>query len=105
MSSVYDPILQRKGELQTETVQVVDAARPGAWRVIAIPTASVALCVVMALKLSHPNAARRRASELPGMEPLIESRALYEAIEATTQFFQTQQVVACCGDRLTLTCL
>ena len=30
MSSLYDLILQRKGELQTETVQVVDAAQ--AWR-------------------------------------------------------------------------
>ena len=78
---------------------------PGAWRVSAIPTASVALCGVMALQLSHPNAARRLASELPGMELLLESRALHEAIEATTQFFQTQRVVACCGDRLTITCL
>ena len=30
MSPLYDLILQRKGELQTETVQVVDAAQ--AWR-------------------------------------------------------------------------
>ena len=30
MSPMYDLILQRKGELQTETVQVVDAAQ--AWR-------------------------------------------------------------------------
>ena len=30
MSLLYDLILQRKGELQTETVQVVDAAQ--AWR-------------------------------------------------------------------------
>ena len=83
--------------------------RPGAWGVSAIPTASAALSVemvaVMAPRLSHPNAARRLASELPGMELLLESRALHEAIEATTQFFQTQRVVACCGDRLTLTCL
>ena len=27
-----------------------------------------------------------------------------EAIEATVHFFKTQRVVACCGDRLTLTC-
>ena len=60
---------------------------------------------VMALQLSHPNAARRSASELPGMELRLESRALHEAIEATAQFFKTQRVVACCGDRLTLTCL
>ena len=30
MSPLYDLILQRKGELQTETVQVADAAQ--AWR-------------------------------------------------------------------------
>ena len=30
MSPLYDLILQRRGELQTETVQVVDAAQ--AWR-------------------------------------------------------------------------
>ena len=30
MSPLYDLILQRKGELQTETVQVTDAAQ--AWR-------------------------------------------------------------------------
>ena len=45
MSPLYDLILQRKGELQTETVPVVDAAQ--AWRVSIIPTASVALCVGM----------------------------------------------------------
>ena len=60
---------------------------------------------VMALQLSHPNAAKRRASELPGMELRLESRALNEAVEATAQFFKTQRVVACCGDRLTLACL
>ena len=68
----------------------------------------MALCVgmggVMALLLSHPNAARS-ASELPGMGLRLESRALHEAFEATAQFFKTQRVVACCGDRLTLTCL
>ena len=35
----------------------------------------------------------------------LESRALHEAIEATAQFFKTKRVVACCGNRLTLTCL
>ena len=60
---------------------------------------------VMALRLSHPNAAKRRVSELLGMELRLESRALNEAIEATAQFFKTQRVVVCCGDRLTLTCL
>ena len=39
------------------------------------------------------------------MELRLESRALNEAIEATAQFFKTQRVVVCCGDRLTLTCL
>ena len=83
--------------------------RPGAWGVSAIPTASAALCFamlgVMALQLSHPNAAKRRASELPGMELRLESRALNEAVEATEQFFKIQRMVACCGDRLTLACL
>ena len=108
MSPLYDLILQRKGELQTETVQVADAAQ--AWRlgVSATPTASAVLCVamrgVMAPRLSHPNAAKRRASEQPGMELRLESRALNEAVEATAQFFKTQRVVACCGDRLTLAC-
>ena len=60
---------------------------------------------VMAPRLSHPNAAKRRASERPGIELRLESRALNEAIEATAQFFKTQRVVACCGDRLTLACL
>ena len=32
MSPLYDLILQRKGELQTETVQVVDAVQ--AWRLV-----------------------------------------------------------------------
>ena len=70
-----------------------------AWGVSAIPTASAALCVamlaVMALQLSHPNAAKRGASEQPGMELRLESRALNEAVEATAQFFKTQRVVAC----------
>ena len=54
----------------------------------------------MAPRLSHPHAAKRRASEQPGMELRLESRALNEAVEATAQFFKTQRVVACCGDRL-----
>ena len=79
MSPLYDLILQRKGELQTETMQVG-----------------------MALQLSHPIAAKRGASERPGMELRLESRALNEAIDATAQFLKTQRVVACCGDRFTL---
>ena len=39
------------------------------------------------------------------MELRLESCSLHEAIEATAQFFKTQRVVACCGDRLTITCL
>ena len=64
MSPLHDLILQRKGELQTETVQM--PPRLGAWVVSAIPTASVALFVgmalemmgLMALQLSHSSAAR-----------------------------------------------
>ena len=82
--------------------------RPGAWGVSAIPTASAVLCVgmrgVMALQLSHPMPLKK-ASEQPGMELRLESRALNEAIDATAQFFKTQRMVACWGDRLTLTCL
>ena len=59
----------------------------------------------MALQLSHPNAAKKTVSELPGMELRLESRSLHEAIEVTAQFFKTQRMVACCGDRLTITCL
>ena len=39
------------------------------------------------------------------MELRLESRTLNAAIDAAAQFFETQKVVACCGDRLTLTCL
>ena len=60
---------------------------------------------VMALRLSHPNAAKRRASEKPGIELRLESRALNQAVEATAQIFKTQRMVACCGDRFTLACL
>ena len=55
---------------------------------------------VMAPQLSHPNASKRMVSELLWMELRLESRALNEAVEATAQFFKTQRVVACCGDRL-----
>ena len=83
--------------------------RPGTLGVSAIPTASVALSVgmlgVMALQLSHPHAAKTKASERSGMELRLESRALNEAVEATAQFFKTQRMVACCGDRFTLACL
>ena len=44
---------------------------------------------VMALQLSHPNAAKRGAPEKLGMELRLESRALNEAVEATAQFFKT----------------
>ena len=40
-----------------------------------------------------------------GMALRLESRALHEAIDATAQFFNTQRLVACCVDRLTLACL
>jgi hypothetical protein len=38
---------------------------------------------VMALQLSHQNAAKGGSSEQPGMELRLESRALNEAVEAT----------------------
>ena len=63
MSPLYDLILQRKGELQTETVQVVDAAQ--AWRLgperypHCIRVLSVGMLSVMALQLSHPIAAKK----------------------------------------------
>ena len=107
MSPLYDLILQRKGELHTETVQVADAAH--AWRVSAIPTASVALSVgmlgVMPLQLSHSHATKTKVSERSGMELRLESSALRDGIDATAQFFKTQRMVACCGDRFTLACL
>ena len=62
MSPLNDLILQRKCELQTETAQVVDAAQ--AWR---LGRERYAHCIhgvvrrdggVMALQLSHPNAAK-----------------------------------------------
>ena len=63
------------------------------------------MVVEIALQLSQPNAARRRASERLGMELRLESRSTHEAIDAAARFFQNQKVVACFGDRLTLTCL
>ena len=60
---------------------------------------------VMALQLSHPHAAKTKASERSGMELRLESSGLRDGIDATAQFFKTQRMVACCGDRLTLTCL
>ena len=60
---------------------------------------------VMALQLSHPHAAKTKASERSGMELRLESSALRDGIDATAQFFKTQRMVACCGDRFTLACL
>ena len=60
MSPLYDLILQRKGELQTETVQVVDDAQ--VWRLgrERYPhCVSVGMLSVMALQLSHPIAAKK----------------------------------------------
>ena len=72
--------------------------RPGVWGVSAIPIASAVLSVgmlgVMALQLSHPNAANRGAPEKLGMELRLESRALNEAVEATAHFFKAQRVMA-----------
>ena len=64
MSPLYDLILQRKGELHTETVQVVDAAQ--AWRLgrerypHCNRGVSVGMLGVMALQLSHPHAAKNK---------------------------------------------
>ena len=109
MSSLYDLILQRKGELQTETVQVVDAVQ--AWR---LGFERCPHCIRGVVRrdagrngsAAEPsNSAKRRVSELLGMELRLESSALRDGIDATAQFFKTQRVVVCCGDRLTLTCL
>ena len=58
MSPLYDLILQRKGELQTETVQVADAAQAWLLGRERYPTASAVLCVamrrLMAPRLIHP---------------------------------------------------
>ena len=87
MSPLYDLILQRKGELHTETVQVADAAQ--AWRLgrERYPHCIRGFCVgmrgVMALQLSHPHAAKTKASERSGMELRLESSALRDGIDAT----------------------
>ena len=78
MSPLYDLILQRKGELQTETVQVADAAQ--AWRLG---------------RERHPHRIRG----------VVRRDAGRDGIDATAQFFKTQRMVACCGDRFTLACL
>ena len=39
------------------------------------------------------------------MELRLDSRGLHQAINDATKFFQNQRLVACCGDRFTLTCL
>ena len=39
------------------------------------------------------------------MELRLDSRGLHQAIDAASQFFENQRLVACCGDRFTLTCL
>ena len=44
---------------------------------------------VMALQLSHPHAAKTKASERSGMELRLESSALRDGIDATAQFFKT----------------
>ena len=63
--------------------------RPGGWVVSAIPTAfapwSAVMLGAMAPQLSHPNLAKKMASERPGMELRLESRALHEAIDATAR--------------------
>ena len=78
MSPLYDLILQRKGELHTETVQVADAAQ--AWRLG---------------RERHPHCIRG----------VVRRDAGRDGIDATAQFFKTQRMVACCGDRFTLACL
>ena len=40
-----------------------------------------------------------------GMELRLDSRGLHQAIDDAARFFQNQRLVACCGDRFTLTCL
>ena len=67
MSSLYDLVFQRNGELQTQTVQVADDAQAWCLGVSAISTASAALSIGMAPQLSHPNVAKRRATEMLGI--------------------------------------
>ena len=39
------------------------------------------------------------------MEIRLDTRGLHQAVDVAAKFFQNQKVVACCGDRFTLTCL
>ena len=39
------------------------------------------------------------------MELRLDTRGLHQAVDAAAKFFHNQRVVACCGDRFTLTCL
>jgi len=39
------------------------------------------------------------------MEFRLDTRGLHQAVDVATKFFHNQTVVACCGDRFTLTCL
>ncbi len=39
------------------------------------------------------------------MELRLDSRGLHQAVDDAALFFQNQRLVACCGDRFTLTCL
>ena len=39
------------------------------------------------------------------MELRLDLRGLHQAIDEAKQFFHNQLLVACCGDRFTLTCL
>ena len=88
MSPLYELSFQRKGELQTETVQVVDAAQ--VWR---LGRERYPPCISVVLRRDggrDGSAAgaiqtplNRSASKLPGMELRLESRALDEPIEAS----------------------
>ena len=74
MSPLYDLILQRKGELHTETVQVADAAQ--AWRLG---------------RERYPHCIRG----------VVRRDAGRDGIDATAQFFKTQRMVACVARGLT----
>ena len=58
---------------------------------------------VMALQLSHPNAARRTASELLAMELRLDSRTTQEAIAQARALLQSRRLLL--GDRLTLSAM
>ncbi len=110
MSPLFGLILQRKGELQTETVQLVMPPRPGARGVSAIPTASVAWFVailgVMALQLSHPNPLKEGHSKGLGWScGSSRARCMKPSKQRRSFSRPSQLVVACCVDRHTLTCL